>query len=379
MRANQLPSKHKQPRRLAQRLNLKRHLVVLLVTLVATVAVSILTPSLRLMDSWYTTNVIHKGGKSGWTSSYDDSGIPIVDYGEIAGASIGKKYNPVTVSNTALDYLDRYESGRENYLQLFLNCADWLVDSAVYRDGYAVLVYDYPWPLYDVPLGWVSGMGNGKAMEVLIKAHEMTGDQKYLMTAEALLQSFYVEVENGGVTYKTMQDGWWYEECAYPLGKESRILNGMMYATLSIYEYWKYTDSSQAEYLFQQGVIALEAGLSDYTMHDGGTFYDALGTYAALDYHDIHVELSGRLYDATGAAIFKQYHDKWQGYIEQVRAGTKTLYALTIFLVLFLASESLALVVVMRRRRRDKQAVVQKETSSPPVSQSTLEQPKNQV
>jgi hypothetical protein len=71
--------------------------------------------------------------------------------------------------------------------------------------------------------------------------------------ANRFLNSFFVEVENGGVTYKT-KNGYWYEEYACKGGKESRVLNGMMFALLGIHEYLKYTNDAKARFLFNKGV-----------------------------------------------------------------------------------------------------------------------------
>lgn len=79
-------------------------------------------------------------------------------------------------------------------------------------------------------------MANGKALEALAKAANIIGDRKYLDSAKKLLNAFLVDVRNGGLTYKTANDGWWYEEvAAYSEQKEPRVLNGFMFALLNIY------------------------------------------------------------------------------------------------------------------------------------------------
>ncbi len=66
-----------------------------------------------------------------------------------------------------------------------------------------------------------------------------------------LLNSFFIEVKKSsivGVTYKAPFNGW-YEEYAGKGGKESRVLNGMRYPLLGIYDYYNYTHGSEAKYL----------------------------------------------------------------------------------------------------------------------------------
>lgn len=245
----------------------------------------------------------------------DDSyGIPIVHYGEILGVYIGKQRNPVTVSQRALDYYERCMQGDERDRQLFLNCADWLIDNMVWHDGYTILEYAFPWPIYDLTPPWRSGMAHGQAIQVLVRAHKITNEQKYLESAKRLLRSFFVEVQNGGVTYKTESDGWWYEEYAGDGAKESRVLNGMLFALLGIQELHTYTGDLDAKYLFEQGILALKRDLPAYDKN-GYSYYDILGNPAGY-YHKIHIQLLAQLYGITKEEILKAYHDRWQAYKE---------------------------------------------------------------
>ena len=188
----------------------------------------------------------------------DNSGIPIVDYGYLDGICIGKQRNPVTISQTAIRYHDNYRKNRDNKSrELFLNCSNWLVDNALPYGNYKILEYKFPWPRYNLTPPWRSAMAQGQAIQVLKRAYDVSRDQKYLDTANAPLNSFFVKVKEGGVTYKTERDGWWYEEYASNRGKESRALNGMMYVMLGIYDHYECTGHKDAKYLFDQGVLAL--------------------------------------------------------------------------------------------------------------------------
>ena len=245
----------------------------------------------------------------------DDAGIPIVDYGYIDGIYIGKQRNPVTVCQKALEYYENYEKGDKIQRQLFLNCANWLVDNSTPYGNYSILEYKFVWPIYDMTPPWRSGMAQAQALQVLIKAHNLTKDEKYLNTAKKLLNSFFYEVIEGGVTYKTSTDGWWYEEYADDNGKVSMVLNGMMSALLGIYDYYEYTKDTAAKYLFDQGVLGLKKNLPRYDKN-GYSYYDILGHLAGEKYHDIHIWQLQRLYEITHEEIFKKYHDRWASYRE---------------------------------------------------------------
>ena len=243
----------------------------------------------------------------------DDSGIPVVDYGYMNGIHIGKHRNPVTISQKVFEYEEEYRKGNETSKQLLLNCANWLVDNAVKYDNYTIWEYDYVFALrYNMTPPWRSGMAQGQGIQALTKAYNITKDEKYLNVARTSLNSFFVEVENGGITHKE-NNGWWYEEYADENGSNPRILNGMMWAMLGIYEYYELTEDENAKFLFDKGVIALKNHLPEYDTGNW-SYYDAMGNPAEKFSHHVHVTQLNMLYDITKEPIFKEYHDKWKGY-----------------------------------------------------------------
>ena len=156
-------------------------------------------------------------------------------------------------------------------------------------------------------------MANGQALQVLIKAHEITQDLRYLIAAKSLLNAFFIEVKHGGITYKDSPNDWWYEEYASndKNAKISRVLNGMLFTVLGIYDYYKYTNDSDAKLLFDKGVNSIKKEISKYN-NNGYSYYDLLGTTASWKYHQIHVDLTKQLYDITGEPIFSEYLNLWK-------------------------------------------------------------------
>ena len=127
-----------------------------------------------------------------------------------------------------------------------------------------------------------------------------------------MLDSFFVEVEDGGVTYKNPNSGWWYEEYAGIGGKEPRVLNGMMWTLIGIYSYYNYTNDPTAKFLFDQGILSLKNNLNQYEDKKYSfSYYDALGTTAPLRHHKYHIDLLERLFHITSEQLFQDYHEKW--------------------------------------------------------------------
>jgi heparosan-N-sulfate-glucuronate 5-epimerase len=247
----------------------------------------------------------------------DNDGIPSVYYGaEVNGKPIGFQRNPVTAALQANEFYDKYkENNDESSKTYFLNNVNWLVDNAVNKGDYSLLQYNFPLPTYNVKPPWFSALANGLALQVLIKAHEITHDVKYLTAAKSLLNAFFIEVEDGGITYKDSSAEWWYEEYASndKSAKISRVLNGMLFTVLGIYDYFEYTNDPDAKLLFDKGVNSIKKEISKYN-DNGYSYYDLLGN-PSNKYHQIHVDLTKQLYDLTGEPIFNEYYHLWKNYL----------------------------------------------------------------
>ena len=291
---------------------LKKHLMIILFLLIITIPISntIVNEEKNIIREAY---FIIKGEKYDNTNVIiNESGIPIVDYGYVKGVFIGKQINPVTVSQKALYYESEYQKGNESYKQLFLNNADLLVENAVQYDNYTLWQYNFPWPEYNMTSPWTSAMAQGEGIQVLIRAYNITKDEKYLNSARLALNSFYVDVKDGGITYKS-QNGWWYEEYVTGTDLQPRPLNGMIFALFGIYEYYEFTGDKDAKYLFDQGIIALKRDIYKYDAGDW-TYYDALGTPAYKSYNRIHIDQLSQLYEMTEDPVFKEYYEKFRKY-----------------------------------------------------------------
>ena len=248
----------------------------------------------------------------------DNNHVPIVDYGYVNGIYVGPARNPITIAHKALSYYDalKIDAGNAKAKKSLINNANWLVDNAVTHGNYSIFEYKFQWPPYGLKQPWYSAMAQGEGIKALVRAYEVTKDKKYLDTAKMLLGSFFVEVKDEGVTYKT-SNGWWYEEYASKdEPRESRVLNGMMYALLGVHEYYDYTHDSKAKYIFDQGVTALKNSLPRYNYRDNYTYYDILGNISPLQYHKAVIQTLGPLYDITKEQIFKTYFYKWKHFKE---------------------------------------------------------------
>ena len=248
----------------------------------------------------------------------DRTGVPITDYGCKGEVYIGVQRNPLHVAQEALILYDRHNrTADEKTFTSFINNSNWLVENAVSNGNYSVLPYNFTWPPYVTNPPWYSALAQSKAIDVLAKAHQVTGNQTYLDVAKSLLNAFFVEVDDGGVTLKTPDKGWWYEEYAKPGAVKSGVLSGMTNSLLSIYNYSQYTKDPDAKSLFDQGVLALKNNLPRFE-YIGGQYstFDALNNTqpASVDHHIAHTTQLGKLYNITGEQVFRNYYDRWTNF-----------------------------------------------------------------
>lgn len=243
-----------------------------------------------------------------------NSTIPIVDYGYLSGKYIGPQLNPITIAQSAVKDFAKIQNQNYTNETTMVNLiikADWFLAHSKDIGNYSILEYNFDFPPAKMDDPWISGMAQAQAMQALIRAHNITSDDRYLNLAERLLNSFFIEVKDGGVTYKD-DDGWWYEEYPNPNSPtERRVLNGMGFTLLGLYDYYNYTDNNVAKYLFDKGMSSFVQNLHKY---DGGSYslYDLPGKPADRFYHLIHLEVLEDLYKITNQPKLEEYIQKWK-------------------------------------------------------------------
>lgn len=175
-------------------------------------------------------------------------------------------------------------------------------------------------------------MAQGQAIQALLKAYVVTNETKYLETSTLLLNAFFIDVQNGGVKLQS-ENGWWYEEYAHENGRESRALNGMIFALFGIHDYYLSTGDVNAKFLFDKGIDSLKQELQLYDF-DGYSYYDRLQTPAGVKYHNIHVQQTQKLFEITQEEIFSEYHKKWQSFVPPPPAISKRPLAAHFIIIL---------------------------------------------
>jgi heparosan-N-sulfate-glucuronate 5-epimerase len=284
-------------------------MVIAVMILIMLVCVFFIISSFPLYSSLYAmVFAIHERNAKLWI--YDERGIPRYNY-----SNHGLERNPLFIA-TEVIYHSQIDTPRD--IEVSLGNANWLINNSLTSGNHSWLRYNYSTSSlearFDLYPPWVSAMTQTRAALAMIYAYQISSDDRYLKYAEQFLDTLYVDVKDGGVTYKTANNdsGWWYEE--YPSGEiEPRILNGMMAILRDLNTYYELTSDVKAKFLFDKGIASLKSNIYRYD-NNGHSFYDALGNLANKKYHTYHVQLLSDLLNIVRDEVLQRYHAEWKAY-----------------------------------------------------------------
>jgi heparosan-N-sulfate-glucuronate 5-epimerase len=247
----------------------------------------------------------------------DSSGVMLLDYGS-SYDNAGWQYSISQIAFFGMSALESWcETQDQLALQLAVNQADWLIANAVSRDNFVTWLYNFPNPNFLTPSLWSSGLSNGVVIYFLTQLHAISGDQKYMDTAQLAVNSFLVDMKDGGVRSVYDDGSVVFEETAHPEAPPTFILNGHMLAVQSLAYYADYSGDTTAAKLVEEGIQAVRNKLPEFDFSTIALYSlgpirwgSARNHYA----HGIHVRGLFWMYERTNDPIFLRYTFDWQHY-----------------------------------------------------------------
>lgn len=265
----------------------------------------------------YYINYRRRVGEDFSVYMFDSEGIPLT-----CDETTRKwYYNPVTISQFALKNYNLFTEGNDpERRDLFLKLSRKLLRMAERGvSGSWVWYYKIPIPFYVVDPLWISGMAQGEALSVLLRAYLMTEEDSFIKVAKGAMRSFNLRIDEGGVA-STFPDGSLvFEEIpSYP---PSCILNGFIFALFGIYDYWRVTGDERVHCLFKEAVRSLKGNLFRY---DTGywSLYDLWQPQrvASYQYHSLHIEQLQTLHRLSGEDQFRRFAEKMARYRKEFKS-----------------------------------------------------------
>ena len=244
---------------------------------------------------------------------FNPQGIPLVRFNR----SPEWQHNPVTICQYALNRYNNFiKTGDSQFKSQFLVQVDWLMKNfSIGPNDSIVWYYQLKSSFYNLNKPWISGMAQGEALSVSLRAHQLTGNKAYYEIAQKIYNIFSVPVDDGGVIANFPDGSKLIEE--YPTRPPSCVLNGFILSLFGIYDYWRVTKENTSLELFNCCVNSIKKNLKNYDTNYW-TLYDLWkpSRLTSRYYHSLHIILLTKLYDLTNESIFLTTSLKWKKYLK---------------------------------------------------------------
>jgi heparosan-N-sulfate-glucuronate 5-epimerase len=252
--------------------------------------------------------------KADYQGAYDSSGVPQLDY----HGHIGVQYNPIAIAQYGLGNYNLFRSTADPVRRMkFLLAADWLCSHLEKNpQGLDVWNHHFDWEYRDtLKAPWYSALAQGQGISMLVRAHKESRDSRYMDAAQRALASFYVPTAGGGVAFTDERGDLWFEE--YIVSPPTHILNGFIWASWGIYDYFLATEHPAARELFSAAVRTMLHNLDRYDL-GFWSLYEQSGTrlpmVASSFYHQLHIVQLRIMHRLTGEEAFARVADRWERY-----------------------------------------------------------------
>lgn len=257
--------------------------------------------------------------KTLYNKYHDQDGIIMLNY----YGDLGLQYNPNAIAQQALGYYDKFiENNNLDDKKNFLTQANYfLKHGRLVKDDVLLWEYNFPFEMRnDLLSPWRSALAQGQALSVLIKAHILTGDDRYAKAAHSGVRAFnYLAQEHEGGVLDDHGGNIWLEE--YIVDPPNHVLNGFVWALWGVRDYAVYFDDAYTKKLYDDCLKTLENNIQNYDLGFWTTYDWPQGLDkklpimpSSLYYQRLHAVQMLALYNLTRREIFNEYYLKWDEY-----------------------------------------------------------------
>src|SRR5713226_918587 len=228
-------------------------------------------------------------------------------------------YHPTTIVHFALAQWNQYLTTFEEQHRLgFLSQANWLVEQEVsIGDDASGWPISFPHTDMHSKGSWLSATAQGGALSVLLRAHQLTHEERFLEIVRRAVRTFERDILDGGVCVPVGEDGVFFEDASiYPA---AHVLSGFIFALFGLYDYKLLAGEAKIEKLIDRSLGALHKLLDTF---DVGfwTYTDLLHKrFASASDLLLQVALLEALAGSSGCDHCSSVAARWKSYQKQVR------------------------------------------------------------
>lgn len=224
------------------------------------------------LQSYYFRFILDKKKVNRLIADFDENGVPLnTTYIDVEEKKL--HYYPISIGQYALAVYHSYlDTKDEEKRSLFLRIANWFYENRTEDDNLGVYwLTDVPKPEYGVTEAWKSGFSQSRGLSVLLRAWQLTGDDKYLFASKKALIPFTKDISEGGVAVDLYGGAPIYEE--YVAAKPTRVLDGHNFCLFGIYDAVRAITPEVdekahqlAKSIFEKGIAGLVKRLPEYDL-----------------------------------------------------------------------------------------------------------------
>lgn len=258
-------------------------------------------------------------------SGFDQNGIPINKaYVDVENPKT--HYYPISIGQYGLALFNKYiRTNDKTTREHFLRIADWFLENRIEETKLGTYwLTNVPKPEYKIESAWKSAFTQSRAISILLRAWQMTSDDKYFDAAESSLTIFSFDIKDGGVTVKS-DFGNIYEE--YVASEPTMVLDGHIFSLFGLFDFIRatkidYVKSNEfAIRLFNEGINGLKKLLPKYDLGFWVRFnLCEMKHYPKIDpctigYLKLITLQLTVLHKITGDDVFDNYSNKFKNYL----------------------------------------------------------------
>ena len=187
------------------------------------------------------------------------------------------------------------------YKDKLLACAEWALENQQEDGSWVTFAYKRQGAPY-------SSMAQGEGISMLIRAHKVTNDDRYIQAVHKAKEFMIKPLDEGGTTGYEDDQVLFYEATNNPV-----ILNGWIFSIWGIYDYYKYFDDVQAERILKKTLESLKKKLADFDIKYWSKYEDGKRVCSPF-YHRLHIAQLRAMYILFDDEIYKEYADRWEIY-----------------------------------------------------------------
>lgn len=263
---------------------------------------------------------VRSGKDQALITDFDENGIPLnKSYIDVNNDQL--IYFPISIGQMGLAVFHTYLKTKDDKdLLRFIKFADWYVDNAELSDELgARWMTDVPLPQYNNPGPWQSAFSQSRAISILLRAFQITGNDHYRIISEKALTPFTISVKDGGVMSET-EWGPFYEE--YTSKVPILVFNGHIFSLFGINDFKRvFPQHELSKSIFKEGYNSLVNCLDQYDLgywtrynYCQADFYPNTDT-ATLSYQRLHIMLLGVISQIINHQQIEETMERWISYI----------------------------------------------------------------